>query len=115
MLHVQGRPKRAQELYESAALQEPQNNKVLAGQAKADNATEQYERAKARLEELATVDRGLVERYVYLGAGADTTGRTGSADTLQQKVLWRSDGNESRSSIPGPGGSSDLKLLNAFR
>lgn len=88
LLLLQGQAARAQEYYERASRKEPQNAKVLLGLTRCYHETEQYELARARYEQLATVDRALAERYAYLGGETEAGGRAADTDARRRQILW---------------------------
>lgn len=80
---------RAQEQYELAARLEPQNPAVLLALARAYYASEHYDLARAKHQELAKVDRNLAERYAYLGGTGEAGGdRAGEAASRLRQIEW---------------------------
>ena len=80
---------KAQEQYERALKLDPKNPLVLLSLSRTYHETEQYDKARARHEELAAVDRKLAERFSYLGgASYPEAGRASQPETLRLHVLW---------------------------
>jgi tetratricopeptide (TPR) repeat protein len=80
---------RAREQYELAARLEPRSPGVLLALARVYYANEQYDLARAKLQELEKLDRSLAERYAYLGGAGEAGGeRAGEAESWLRQIEW---------------------------
>jgi hypothetical protein len=74
--------------YDRAAAVDSKNANVLLAQLRMYNATEQFDLARAKYAELASVDSTLAEQFAYLGGGQETGSRAGNTEAERQRVVW---------------------------
>ena len=79
---------KAREYYDRAARLEPRNPKVLLALARTYYASEQYDLARAKYQELAGTDKALAEQFAYLGGLQESGTRASEAGTAKQQIPW---------------------------
>lgn len=79
---------KAREYYERAAKLEPKNPKVLLAQSRTYYAEEKYDLARAKHQDLASVDSALAEQFAYLGGSQDGGTRASESQAVRQQVAW---------------------------
>jgi tetratricopeptide (TPR) repeat protein len=85
---LQNQPEHARKFFERAAGKEPRNVSVLLALSRVYYELEQYERARAKYEQLAELDQSLAERYAYLNGTATSGERAADVDTMRRQILW---------------------------
>ena len=79
---------KAREYYERAAKVDSKNPKVLLAQSRSYYASEQYDVARAKYQELEAVDKAIAEQFAYLGGSQESGSRASDVEAVQQQVLW---------------------------
>ena len=67
---------------------DPKNPKVLLAQSRTYYAEEKFDLARAKYQELATLDKALAEQFVYLNGPQESATRASDVNSARQQTLW---------------------------
>lgn len=85
---LKGAWQKAREYYERAAKLEPKNPKVLLAQSRTYYAEEKYDLARAKYQDLASVDSAFAEQFAYLGGSQESGTRASESEAVRQQIVW---------------------------